>query len=134
MTLTKYVVGSFAVAGGLVYHAVKTREQYFPAMLYLSTSKLSVVVLGNLAFALTLCFGHLLKQIFLGQLREAEIERLYEKETELAQLTIDLANATRATREARKAARKANNSCKMLTAIIVSHKIVQVFQPVRGYA
>ena len=35
--------------------------------------------MGNLAFALTLCFGHLLKQIFLGQLREAEIERLYER-------------------------------------------------------
>ena len=79
MSLTKYVFVSFAVAGGLVYHALKTREQYFPAMLYLSTSKLSVVVLGNLAFALTLCFGHLLKQIFLGQLREAEIERLYER-------------------------------------------------------
>jgi E3 ubiquitin-protein ligase synoviolin len=79
MSLTKYVFVSFAVAGGLVYHALKTREQYFPAMLYLSTSKLSVVVLGNLAFALTLCFGHILKQIFLGQLREAEIERLYER-------------------------------------------------------
>ena len=76
MTLTKYVVGSFAVAGGLVYHAVKTREQYFPAMLYLSTSKLSVVVLGNLAFALTLVLGHLLKTMFLGTLREAEVERL----------------------------------------------------------
>ena len=79
MSLTKYVMGSFAVAGGLVYHAMKTREQYFPAMLYLSTSKLSTVVMGNLAFALTLCFGHLLKAIFLGQLREAEVERLYER-------------------------------------------------------
>ena len=79
MSLTKYVIVSFAVAGGLVYHALQTREQYFPAMLYLSTSKLSVVVLGNLAFALTLCFGHVMKQIFLGQLREAEIERLYER-------------------------------------------------------
>ena len=79
MTLTKYVVGSFAVAGGLVYHAVKTREQYFPAMLYLSTSKLSVVVLGNLAFALTLVLGHLLKTMFLGTLREAEVERLYDR-------------------------------------------------------
>ena len=39
-------------------------------MLYLSTSKLSVVVMGNMAFALTLVFGHLLKAIFLGQLRE----------------------------------------------------------------
>jgi E3 ubiquitin-protein ligase synoviolin len=28
---------------------MKTREQYFPAMLYLSTSKLSTVVMGNLA-------------------------------------------------------------------------------------
>ena len=79
MTLTRYVVGSFVVAAGLVYHALKTREQYFPAMLYLSTSKLSVVVMGNLMFALTLCLGHLLKSIFLGQLREAEVERLYER-------------------------------------------------------
>ncbi|MDA9098646.1 hypothetical protein N9L76_06905 [bacterium] len=78
-SLAKYVFLSFAVAGGLVYHALKTREQYFPAMMYLSTSKLSVVVLGNLAFALTLCFGHILKAIFLGTLREAEIERLYER-------------------------------------------------------
>ena len=79
MRLTRYVVGSFVVAGGLVYHALKTREQYFPAMLYLSTSKLSVVVMGNLMFALTLCLGHLFKAIFLGQLREAEVERLYER-------------------------------------------------------
>ena len=79
MTLTRYVVGSLVVAAGLVYHALKTREQYFPAMLYLSTSKLSVVVMGNLMFALTLCLGHLLKSIFLGQLREAEVERLYER-------------------------------------------------------
>lgn len=78
-SLARYVVLSFAVAGGLVYHALKTREQYFPAMLYLSTSKLSVVVLGNLAFAMTLCLGHVLKAVFLGQLREAEIERLYER-------------------------------------------------------
>ena len=61
MSLTKYVLGSLAVAGGLVYHAMHTREQYFPAMLYLSTSKLSIVVCGNMAFALTLCLGHLLK-------------------------------------------------------------------------
>ena len=58
---------------------MKTREQYFPAMLYLSTSKLSVVVLGNLAFALTLVLGHLLKTMFLGTLREAEVERLYDR-------------------------------------------------------
>ena len=35
--------------------------------------------MGNLMFALTLCLGHLFKAIFLGQLREAEVERLYER-------------------------------------------------------
>lgn len=47
--------------------------------MYLSTSKLSVCVLGNFVFALLLCFGHLLKKIFLGTLREAEVERIFDK-------------------------------------------------------
>lgn len=45
-------------------------------MLYLSTSKLSIAILGNLIFALTLLMGRLMKRIFLGTLRESEVERL----------------------------------------------------------
>lgn len=55
------------------------REQFYPAVVYLSTSKLSVCVLGNFALAILLCFGHLLKKIFLGSLREAEVERIFDK-------------------------------------------------------
>jgi E3 ubiquitin-protein ligase synoviolin len=55
------------------------REQFYPAVVYLATSKLSVCILGNLAFAMLLCFGQLLKRIFLGKLREAEVERMFEK-------------------------------------------------------
>jgi len=51
-------------------------------MVYLATSKLSVVVLGNLVFALTLVLGNLLKKVFLGTLREAEVERLQERSKE----------------------------------------------------
>lgn len=52
------------------------REQFYPAMLYLSTSKLSIAILGNLIFAVTLLVGQLMKRIFLGTLRESEVERL----------------------------------------------------------
>eukprot|EP00897_Mesotaenium_endlicherianum_P005922 jgi/Mesen1/5358/ME000267S04503 len=78
VTLGKYAVVSTLTTAGVIGHAYYTREQFYPAMLYLATSKMSVVVLGNMLFVLTLLFGQLLKHIFLGSLREAEIERLYE--------------------------------------------------------
>ena len=58
------------------------REQFYPSLIYLSTSKLSVVILGNLVFALTLVVLNLLKKAFLGRLREAEVERLQERSKE----------------------------------------------------
>ena len=41
---------------------VACREQFYPSLLYLSTSKLSVVILGNLVFALTLVLLNLMKK------------------------------------------------------------------------
>ena len=55
--LMPYVVGSAVLAGAVAYHAFVSREQFYPAMLYLATSKLSVVVMGNLMLALTLVLG-----------------------------------------------------------------------------
>ncbi|KAK3283990.1 hypothetical protein CYMTET_8333 [Cymbomonas tetramitiformis] len=79
ISLSTYLFGSFALSSAVVYHAFSTREQFYPAMLFLSTSKLSVVIMGNMAFALTLVLGQVLKKIFLGQLRESEVERLCER-------------------------------------------------------
>eukprot|EP00850_Spirogloea_muscicola_P011611 SM000072S21245 [mRNA] locus=s72:622373:625433:- [translate_table: standard] len=78
ISLVNYALVSTAVTVGVIYHAYSTREQFYPATLYLATSKLSVVVLGNMALVFTLLLGQLLKIIFLGKLREAEVERLNE--------------------------------------------------------
>eukprot|EP00850_Spirogloea_muscicola_P000489 SM000002S05569 [mRNA] locus=s2:955123:958151:- [translate_table: standard] len=78
ISLVNYALVSTVVTVGVIYHAYSTREQFYPATLYLATSKLSVVVLGNMALVFTLLLGQLLKIIFLGKLREAEVERLNE--------------------------------------------------------
>ena len=48
-------------------------------VIYLTTSKVSVLALGNEALVLTLLVGHIFKKLFFGRLREAEVEHLYER-------------------------------------------------------
>eukprot|EP00898_Chlorokybus_atmophyticus_P007591 jgi/Chlat1/7833/Chrsp66S07282 len=79
LSLARYTAVSVLATAGVVWHAFTTRGQFYPAMLYLSTSKFSIVVLGNMALVLTILFGQLIKRIFLGTLREAEVERLNER-------------------------------------------------------
>jgi len=75
----RYVALSTMAAAAVIYHAFYTREQYFSSLVYLSTSKLSVAVLGNMAFACALCIYRFLIKLFLGSLRDAEVERLNER-------------------------------------------------------
>lgn len=42
------------------------------------TSKFSIVVLGNFALVLTLLLGRIVKYLFLGALRDVEVEILYD--------------------------------------------------------
>ncbi|KAJ1454849.1 hypothetical protein M885DRAFT_587932 [Pelagophyceae sp. CCMP2097] len=74
----KYTVASSAVTAAVLSYAYTTREQFYPAVVYLVTSKLCVCCLGNQAIVLTLLFGRMAKAVFLGSLREAEVELLYE--------------------------------------------------------
>lgn len=48
-------------------------------MIHLTSSKVSLLALGNEALVLTLLFGQLCKCVFFGRLREAEVEHLYER-------------------------------------------------------
>uniref|UniRef100_A0A061R0D6 RING-type E3 ubiquitin transferase n=1 Tax=Tetraselmis sp. GSL018 TaxID=582737 RepID=A0A061R0D6_9CHLO len=77
--LGKYMGLSVFAAGAVVYHAFATREQFYPSMQYLTSSKLAIAVVGNLGFATALCLYRLLTKIFLGTLREAEVERINER-------------------------------------------------------
>ncbi|KAH9329674.1 hypothetical protein KI387_001782, partial [Taxus chinensis] len=77
--LGTYAAASAAGAVAMIYHAFHSRGQFYPAMLYLSTSKISLVLLLNMGLVIMCSLWQLIKIIFLGSLREAEVERLNEQ-------------------------------------------------------
>lgn len=76
--LLLYSILSTCAAVGVVSHAAYTRKQFYPAVIYLVTSKFCIMVMCNFALMLTILFGQLIKKIFLGSLRAAEVETLYD--------------------------------------------------------
>ncbi|KAG6954188.1 hypothetical protein JG688_00012481 [Phytophthora aleatoria] len=73
-----YSSASLVACVGLLWYTYVTRQQFYPSIIYLATSKVSVLVLGNAGLVLTTLFGRLLKAFFLGTLRDAEVELLHE--------------------------------------------------------
>jgi len=78
MNFTSYVVLSTLVVIGVVAHAYVAHEQFYPAVVYLSTDKMCLAVMYNFAFALFLLFGKVLLRIFIGTLRDLEVEQLVD--------------------------------------------------------
>ena len=74
-----YLLASAALAYVVTAHAFATRQQYYPAAIYLATNKLAIVVLGNMAVALVVGLAKALKRLFLGDLRPNEVERVNEQ-------------------------------------------------------
>ncbi|KAM7272520.1 hypothetical protein ACFE04_027183 [Oxalis oulophora] len=79
MRLRTYASVSLLATLAVVYHAFNSRGQFYPAMVHLSTSKISLVLLLNMGLVLMCIMWQLTKRIFLGSLREAEVERLNEQ-------------------------------------------------------
>ena len=77
--LGTYASLSFVGAIAAIYHAFSSREQFYLAMVYLSTSKICLVLMMNMALVIMCLIWQLVKCIFLGSLREAEVERLNEQ-------------------------------------------------------
>eukprot|EP00490_Sorites_sp_Unknown_P000558 CAMPEP_0114690540 /NCGR_PEP_ID=MMETSP0191-20121206/65824_1 /TAXON_ID=126664 /ORGANISM="Sorites sp." /LENGTH=520 /DNA_ID=CAMNT_0001980613 /DNA_START=56 /DNA_END=1619 /DNA_ORIENTATION=- len=75
MNFTSYVV---LVVLGVVAHAFAVHEQFYPAVIYLSTDKICLAVMYNFVFALFLLFGKVLLRIFIGTLRDVEVEQLVD--------------------------------------------------------
>ncbi|KAL2650311.1 hypothetical protein R1flu_018439 [Riccia fluitans] len=75
----RYAAASAVGASAVIFHAFKSREQFYPAMLYLATSKIALVLLLNMALVIICAVWQLIKGIFLGPLREVEVERLNEQ-------------------------------------------------------
>jgi E3 ubiquitin-protein ligase synoviolin len=73
-----YSSASLAACMGLLWYTYATRQQFYPSVIYLVTSKVSVLVLGNAGLVLTTLLGRALKSLFFGSLRDAEVELLHE--------------------------------------------------------
>ncbi|GFQ02056.1 erad-associated E3 ubiquitin-protein ligase hrd1a [Phtheirospermum japonicum] len=79
MKLQTYAGFSVMAALAVIFHAFNSRGQFYPALVYLSTSKISLVLLLNMGLVGMCIMWQLTKKIFLGTLREAEVERLNEQ-------------------------------------------------------
>ncbi|KAM5557917.1 ERAD-associated E3 ubiquitin-protein ligase HRD1B [Rosa sericea] len=79
MRLQTYAGLSLVGTLAIIYHAFSSRGQFYPAMVYLSTSKISLVLLLNMGLVIMCILWQLTKKLFLGSLREPEVERLNEQ-------------------------------------------------------
>ncbi|KAF2306655.1 hypothetical protein GH714_020140 [Hevea brasiliensis] len=77
MRLRTYASLSLVATIAVIYHAFNSRGQFYPAMVYLSTSKINLVLLLNMGLVIMCILWQLTKRVFLGSLREAEVERNY---------------------------------------------------------
>uniref|UniRef100_A0A251UAB4 RING-type E3 ubiquitin transferase n=2 Tax=Helianthus annuus TaxID=4232 RepID=A0A251UAB4_HELAN len=79
MRLQTYAGLSVIATLAVIYHAFSSRGQFYPATVYLSTSKVCLVLLLNMGLVIMCIMWQLTKLVFLGSLREAEVERLNEQ-------------------------------------------------------
>eukprot|EP00605_Chrysophyceae_sp_TOSAG23-4_P001480 GSChrysophyteH1.ASY1.ANO1.1617.1 assembled CDS len=79
MKTTTYFALSFAAVVALCVYALYSREQFYPVVLFLVTSKISYVVGGNMVFATALLLASMIQSIFLGPLRNNEMEMLADR-------------------------------------------------------
>lgn len=76
----RYIPLSFLSAFLLLHHTLRTRQQFYLAMTYLSTSKLSYIILGNAIIAFYVKIFTLVTQLFLeGGLRPNERDSIGEQ-------------------------------------------------------
>ena len=71
-----YTQTSFLAAFMLVYYALRTRQQWYLALVYLTSSKWAYIVLGNAVIALCVSIFRFFTKTFLQGLRLAEAEGL----------------------------------------------------------
>ncbi|PSS04543.1 ERAD-associated E3 ubiquitin-protein like [Actinidia chinensis var. chinensis] len=79
MRLQTYAGLSLVATLVVIYHAFHSRGQFYPAMVHLSTSKINLVLLLNMGLVIMCILWKITKRVFLGSLREAEMERLNEQ-------------------------------------------------------
>ncbi|TRY88710.1 hypothetical protein DNTS_006276 [Danionella cerebrum] len=70
---------SLALTGAVVAHAYFLKHQFYPTVVYITKSSPSMAVLYIQAFVVVFLLGKLMRKVFFGQLRAAEMEHLIER-------------------------------------------------------
>lgn len=70
---------SLALTGAVVVNAYYQKHQFYPSVVYLTKSSPSMAVLYLQAFVLVILFGKMMRKVFFGTLRAAEMEHLIER-------------------------------------------------------
>lgn len=70
---------SLALTGAVVANAYYQKHQFYPSVVYLTKSSPSMAVLYIQAFVLVILLGKMMRKVFFGQLRAAEMEHLIER-------------------------------------------------------
>lgn len=78
MKFATYYITSLMLMLGTVYYAYYTYRQFYPTVLFLVSSKVAYIFIGNLLFANALLVARIFKRLFFGQLRDTEVELLVD--------------------------------------------------------
>ncbi|KAK3093274.1 hypothetical protein FSP39_013536 [Pinctada imbricata] len=70
---------SFALTAAVIGNAYYQKKQFYPSVVYITKSNPSMAMLYIQAFVLVVLTGKLMRKIFFGQLRPAEMEHLIER-------------------------------------------------------
>eukprot|EP01116_Phalansterium_solitarium_P013972 TRINITY_DN31449_c0_g1_i3.p1 TRINITY_DN31449_c0_g1~~TRINITY_DN31449_c0_g1_i3.p1 ORF type:complete len:319 (+),score=60.53 TRINITY_DN31449_c0_g1_i3:96-1052(+) len=79
LSFRSYFALSTALFTATIAHAVYSKKQFYLVCVYLVTSKSAMMVLGNMGLVLLLIFARIFKWLFLGTLRDIEVEHLMDK-------------------------------------------------------
>ncbi|KAL8364627.1 hypothetical protein RB595_003763 [Gaeumannomyces hyphopodioides] len=79
MRLAWYAGASTALAGAVVASAFHQRANFYSAMVHLSQSNISIMIVVNVLLLVYTGFVYGLQRLCFGQLRPVEVEQLYDK-------------------------------------------------------
>ncbi|CAG2165591.1 unnamed protein product, partial [Oppiella nova] len=72
-------LGSVLLTSAVIGNAYFQKKQFYPSVVYITKSNPSMAIIYIQAFVFVLLMGKLMRKIFFGQLRTAEMEHLIEK-------------------------------------------------------
>lgn len=72
-------IGSLVLTVTVIGNAYYQKNQFYPSVVYITKSNPSMAVIYLQAFVLVLLMGKLMRKVFFGQLRAAEMEHLIER-------------------------------------------------------